>query len=140
MTELIKIYTGSPTSGSTDGTLVSSGGTTPINSGAITVPSSGFAEGSFVKLAVRCSSGYTTVESSSVHATLSISTTGSTGRWQLSFTSTGSTYAWDGSATIGTAVTAANKIFYARARVSSTEAPANDTSAKITVSAIVGAV
>ena len=140
MTSLIKIYTGSPTSGSTDGTLVSSGGTSPIDSGAITVPVADFATGSFVKLAARCSTGYTTVVSSGVHATLSISTTGSTGRWQLSMTSTGSTYAWDGSMTFSTAIVAVNSIFYARARVSSTEAPMNDTSAKITVSAIIGAV
>ena len=69
----IKIYKGNPTAGGTDGTLVSSGtGLDPIESGAIKVPASGYAEGNWIKLAVRCDAGYETVEDSSRHARISI--------------------------------------------------------------------
>ena len=69
----IKIYKDNPTAGGTDGTLVSSGtGLDPIESGAIKVPKSGYAEGNWIKLAVRCDPGYETVEDSSRHARISI--------------------------------------------------------------------
>ena len=80
----IKIYKNNPTAGGTDGTLVSSStGLNPIESGAIKVPASGHAEGNWIKLAVRCDTGYETVEDSSRHARISIIDSTKVTMWQL---------------------------------------------------------
>ena len=80
----IKIYKNNPTAGGTDGTLVSSGtGLSPIESGAIKVPESGYAEGNWIKLAVRCDTGYETVEDASRHARISIEDSAGVTMWQL---------------------------------------------------------
>jgi len=84
MSSKIKIYKGAVTAGQTDGTLVSSGtGLDPIESGAIKVPESGYAEGNWIKLAVRCDPGYETVEDSSRHARISIIDSTKVTMWQL---------------------------------------------------------
>ena len=131
-----------PTSGAGDGSLVSSSTeTAPILSGNIKVPSTGYTEGSFVKLAARCSTGYITVEESTKYATLSIENAGSTDKWQLSL-STDSTLASDWGNPLNVtaaAISDVNTIFYARARVSSTEEPLNDSSIDIKISATIGA-
>ena len=73
MTSKIKVYKDNPTSGDTDGTLVSSGDwSDPIHSGSIKVPDTGYEEGDWIKLAVRCDDGYETVEEDNKYITLSI--------------------------------------------------------------------
>ena len=140
---LIKIYKGSVTSGGTDGTLVSSGtGSEPIQSGAIKVPAEGYEEGSWIKLAVRCDSDYTTVEDNSRHARLTIEDSGGVDKWQLAPDDEGSAGTpsdWGALLDITTAVGDTNHIFWARARVAHTETPTNDTSVDIKVEAVVGA-
>ena len=139
----IKIYMGSVTSGGTDGTLVSSGtGITPINSGAIKVPTSGYAEGSWIKLALRCDAGYETVLDGGIHAQVSIVDSTAVDKWQLAPDNAGSpgtpeTYGdpLDFAGQIG----ATNTLFWVRARVADTEEPLNDTTVDLQVSATIGA-
>lgn len=143
MSSKIKIYKGAVTAGQTDGTLVSSGtGLSPIESGAIKVPASGYQEGSWIKLAVRCDNGYETVEDSSRHARISIEDSTGVTLWQLAPDNAGSAgtpEAWGDPLDFLTKIGATNTIFWARARVASTEEPANDTSVDIQVAATIGA-
>jgi len=138
----IKIYKNNPTAGDTDGTLVSSGtGLNPIESGAIKVPASGHAEGNWIKLAVRCDTGYETVEDSSRHARISIVDSAGVTLWQLAPDNSGQAgtpEAWGDPLDFSTKIGATNKIFWVRARVASTEEPANDTSVDIQVAATIG--
>ena len=140
----IKIYRGSPTAGGTDGTEVSSGTqTNPIESGAIKVPEEGHQEGSWVKLAVRCDSGFQTVEEESRHAQLSIEDSAGVDKWQLAPDNAGSPGTpsdWGAVLNLLSQIGAQNVIFWARARVASTEEASNDTSVSIKVAAVVGAV
>ena len=139
----IKIYKGNPTAGGTDGTLVSSGtGLNPIESGAIKVPESGYAEGNWIKLAVRCDNGYETVEDSSRHARISIVDSAKVTMWQLAPDNNGQAGTpqdWGDPLDFLTKIGATNTIFWARARVASTEEPANDDSVDIKVAATIGA-
>jgi len=143
MSSKIKIYKGNPTAGDTDGTLVSSGtGLNPIESGAIKVPESGHAEGSWIKLAVRCDNGYETVEDTSRHARISIEDSTGVTFWQLAPDNNeqpGTAEDWGEPLDFLTKIGATNTIFWARARVASTEEPANDTSVDIQVAATIGA-
>ena len=139
----IKIYKNNPTAGGTNGTLVSSGtGLDPIESGAIKVPAAGYQEGSWIKLAVRCDAGYETVEDSSRHARISIVDSAKVTMWQLAPDDNGqpgTAEDWGGPLDFLTKIGATNTIFWARARVASTEEPANDTSVDIQVAATIGA-
>ncbi len=139
----IKIYKNDPTAGGTDGTLVSSGtGLNPIESGAIKVPAAGYQEGSWIKLAVRCDTGYETVEDSSRHARISIVDSTGVTLWQLAPDNAGSAGTpedWGDPLDFLTKIGATNTIFWARARVASTEEPANDESVDIQVAATIGA-
>ena len=139
----IKIYKNNPTAGGTDGTLVSSGtGLNPIESGAIKVPAAGYQEGSWIKLAVRCDTGYETVEDSSRHARISIVDSTKVTMWQLAPDNNGQPGTpedWGEPLDFLTKISATNTIFWARARVASTEEPANDTSVDIQVTATIGA-
>ena len=139
----IKIYKNNPTAGGTDGTLVSSGtGLNPIESGAIKVPAAGYQEGSWIKLAVRCDTGYETVEDSSRHARISIVDSTKVTMWQLAPDNSGQAGTaedWGEPLDFLTKIGATNTIFWARARVASTEEPANDTSVDIQVAATIGA-
>ena len=141
---LIKIYKNSPTAGGTNGTLVSSGtGANPIESGAIEVPSSGYEEGEWIKLAVRCDSGYKTVEKLDRHVRLSIEDSGGVDKWQLAPDNAGSAGTpsnWGSFLDINSEVGATNTIFWARARVAHTEEPMNDATVDIRASALIGAV
>lgn len=140
----IKIYKGTVTAGGTDGTLVSSGtGLAPIESGAIKVPAEGYQEGSWIKLAVRCDSGFETVLDDSRHARISIEDGDGVTKWQLAPDNSGQAgtpVTWGAALDITAKVGATNTIFWARARVASTEEPANDTSVQIKVAATIGAV
>ena len=139
----IKIYKNNPTAGGTDGTLVSSGtGLNPIESGAIKVPESDYAEGNWIKLAVRCDPGYETVLDSGRHARVSIVDSSGVNKWQLAPDSSGSPgtpVAWGLPLDFSSEIGSTNVIFWARARVASTEEPANDTSVNIQVTATIGA-
>jgi hypothetical protein len=143
MSSKIKIYKGAVTAGQTDGTLVSSGtGLDPIESGAIKVPESGYAEGNWIKLAVRCDAGYETVEDSSRHARISIVDSSKVTMWQLAPDNSGQAGTpqdWGEPLDFLTKIGATNTIFWARARVASTEEPANDESVAIQVAATIGA-
>ena len=143
MASKIKIYKNNPTAGGTDGTLVSSGtGLNPIESGAIKVPESGYAEGNWIKLAVRCDAGYETVEDSSRHARISIEDSAGVTLWQLAPDNAGSAGTpedWGDPLDFLTKIGDTNTIFWARARVASTEEPANDESVDIQVAATIGA-
>ena len=143
MSSKIKIYKDNPTAGGTDGTLVSSGtGLNPIESGAIKVPAAGYQEGSWIKLAVRCDTGYETVEDSSRHARISIIDSTKVTMWQLAPDNSGQAGTaedWGDPLDFLTKIGATNTIFWARARVASTEEPANDTSVDIQVAATIGA-
>ena len=143
MSSKIKIYKNNPTAGGTDGTLVSSGtGLNPIESGAIKVPAAGYQEGSWIKLAVRCDTGYETVEDSSRHARISIIDSTKVTMWQLAHDNNGqpgTAEDWGEPLDFLTKIGATNTIFWARARVASTEEPANDTSVDIQVAATIGA-
>jgi hypothetical protein len=143
MASKIKIYKNNPTAGGTDGTLVSSGtGLNPIESGTIKVPESGYAEGNWIKLAVRCDTGYETVEDSSRHARISIEDSAGVTLWQLAPDNAGSAGTpedWGDPLDFLTKIGDTNTIFWARARVASTEEPANDKSVDIQVAATIGA-
>jgi hypothetical protein len=143
MSSKIKIYKNNPTAGGTDGTLVSSGtGLNPIESGAIKVPAAGYQEGSWIKLAVRCDAGYETVEDSSRHARISIEDSAGVTLWQLAPDNAGSAGTpedWGDPLDFLTKIGDTNTIFWARARVASTEEPANDESVDIQVAATIGA-
>ena len=143
MSSKIKIYKGAVTAGQTDGTLVSSGtGLDPIESGAIKVPAAGYQEGSWIKLAVRCDPGYETVEDSSRHARISIVDSEKVTMWQLAPDNSGqpgTAKDWGEPLDFVTKIGATNTIFWARARVASTEEPANDKSVHIQVAATIGA-
>ena len=143
MSSKIKIYKGAVTAGQTDGTLVSSGtGLDPIESGAIKVPASDYQEGIWIKLAVRCDAGYETVEDSSRHARISIEDSTHVTKWQLAPDNSGEAGTpqdWGDPLDFSTKIGATNTIFWARARVASTEEPANDRSVDIQVAATIGA-
>ena len=139
----IKIYKNNPTAGGTDGTLVSSGtGLSPVESGAIKVPESGYAEGNWIKLAVRCDTGYETVEDSSRHARISIEDSTHITKWQLAPDNSGQAGTpedWGDPLDFLSKIGATNTIFWVRARVAHTEEPANDKSVRIQVAATIGA-
>jgi len=139
----IKIYKNNPTGGGTDGTLVSSGtGLEPIESGSILIPASGYTEGSWVKLAIRCDSGYETEEASSRHARVSIEDSTHVDKWQLAPDDSGSPgtpEAFGDPLDFLSQIAATNVLFWARARAAHTESPVNDTSVDIQVAARVAA-
>ena len=143
MSSKIKIYKDNPTAGGTNGTLVSSGtGANPIESGAIKVPESDYQEGIWIKLAVRCDTGYETVEDSSRHARISIVDSAKVTMWQLAPDNSGqpgTAEDWGDPLDFLTKIGATNTIFWARARVASTEEPANDASVDFKVTATIGA-
>ena len=142
MATRIKIYKGTVTAGSDNGTLVSSGtGAEPIQSGALKVPAEGYAEGSAIKLAVRCDSGYETVEDDGKHATISIVDSTHVDKWALAPDDAGSPGAfedWGDPLEFLSQIDDTNTIFWAKARVAYTEEPANDTSVDIQVEALIG--
>ena len=143
MSSKIKIYKDNPTAGGTNGTLVSSGtGLDPIESGAIKVPESGYAEGNWIKLAVRCDTGYETVEDSSRHARISIEDSTGVTYWQLAPDNSGQAGTpedWGDPLDFLSKIGATNTIFWVRARAAHTEEPKNDTSVNIQVTATIGA-
>ena len=91
---------------------------------------------------MRCDAGYETVEDSSRHARISIVDSAKVTMWQLAPDDNGQAGTpqdWGDPLDFLTKIGATNTIFWARARVASTEEPANDTSVDIQVAATIGA-
>jgi hypothetical protein len=143
MSDNIRIYKDSPTAGGTNGTLVSTGtGASPIESGYILAPGSDYTEGEWIKLALRCQSGYKTVEASSRHARVTIEDSTHVTKWQLAPDNAGTPgtpMSWGASLDFASEIGATNTIFWARARVQTGEGAANDTSVDIEVNAALAA-
>ena len=126
----IHLYKGSPTSGAADGTLVSEGdGSSPITLGPLNATSN--EESSALKLGIRCETGYVTA------ADVVITPTGTTAaKWALAPDNGGTpgTFGAYGAAlTITSVINATNTIFWAKAKATSGETPANDTSVDLVV-------
>ena len=125
----INIYTGNPTEGGTDGTIISSGGTqtAPL---VVTLDAS-TNEVKKTKLAIRCESGYQTTGNTVIQDN------GDTNdRWKFSLTENG-TFA--DSITIGGGIDTGNSIFYAQTSSSSLESPMRDTTVSIQVNTTIEA-
>ena len=139
----IKLYKDNPTAGMADGALASSGtGLSPVSSGTIRVPESGYQEGSWVKLALRCDAGFETVEDESRHARVSIEDSDHVDKWQLAHDDSGSPDTpedWGDPLDFNTQISDTNVIFWARARAAHTEDPANDNTVQLKVDALIGA-
>jgi hypothetical protein len=91
---------------------------------------------------VRCDTGYETVEDSSRHARISIVDSAKVTMWQLAPDNSGQPVTaedWGDPLDFLTKIGATNTIFWARARVASTEESANDESVDIQVAATIGA-
>ena len=131
----IHVYT-TPTASGTDGTLVSEGtGLQPIT---VTLNATNNEESTPIKLALRCDAGYQT----SGNITLSLLGT-TNAKWALAPDNAGSvgTFgAYGANLVIATVVGATNVLFWAKAKATSDEAPQNDTTVDIQVSATIEAV
>jgi len=139
----IKIYNNNPTAGGTDGNLVSStDGSNPIISDGINVPESGYQEGEWIKLAVRCDEYYKTVEQNARHARLTIEDSNHVDKWQLAPDDNGAAGTpedWGQPLDINVEIVNENHIFWTRARAHETEGPVNDASVGIEVGALISA-
>ena len=119
MNAYINLYTGSPTDGGTDGTIVSSDAATPLTVRLDATSN----ESKTVTLAIRCESGYQT------SGTTVISFDGTNkAKWQVCKTSDGT---FTDTLTISDAIKQANVLFYAKASSSEDEDPSNDASVSI---------
>ena len=125
-----------PTAGGTDGIQVSEGtGLQPIT---VTLNATNNEESTPIKLALRCDSDYQT------SGNITLSLVGTTqAKWALAPDNAGSagTFgAYGANLVITTVVGATNVLFWAKAKATSDEAPQNDTSVDIQVSATIEAV
>ena len=125
-----------PTAGGTDGTQVSEGtGLQPIS---VTLNATNNEESTPIKLALRCDAGYQT------SGNITLSLVGTTqAKWALTPNNAGSagTFgAYGANLVIATVVGATNVLFWAKAKATSDEAPQNDTSVDIQVTATIEAV
>jgi hypothetical protein len=152
MPSKIKVYMNNPTAGLRDGDLVSTDtGLAPILSGSIKVPTSGHAEGSWVKLALRCDVGYETILDEARHALIEIegdtigegeSAYDNADKWQLAADdgdSPDTPEDWGDPLAITDEIDDTNYIFWARARVHEDEEPENDDTVDLRVTATIGA-
>lgn len=133
----IHVYKGTVTSGGTDGTQVSEGtGATPISVGPLDASTN--EESAAIKLAARCESGYQTSGNTVITP---VGTTAA--KWALAPDNAGVPGTWGayGSAlTISSVIGATNQLFWAKAKATSDENPANDTSVDLQVAATIVAV
>lgn len=127
----IHMYMGNPTSGSTNGTLVSED--TELSPISVTLNATDNQVSSAITLALRCESGYKTTGNTV------ITPTGDTAeKWALSADGTD----WEDYGdplTISASIGATNTLFYAKAKATSDETPANDTSTDLVVTATIEA-
>lgn len=130
----IHIYKNNPTAGGTDGQLVSEGdGSNPITVGPLNATNN--EESAPVKLAVRCDSGYQTSGNTTIQP---VGTTAA--KWALAPDNGGSPgtwTSWGGTLTISSTIGATNTIFWLKAKATSDEVPANDTSVDLQVTATI---
>ena len=140
MASKIKIYGGEVTPGYQNGTLITA--QNPVESGVIKVLESGYATGSWVKLALRCDEGYETVEEDSRHVRVSIIDSTSVDKWQLALDDGGTQDTpedWGDPLDFTSRVGDTNICFWVRARAASTEDPQSDTSVSLEAVALIGA-
>lgn len=138
MTTKIKVYTDNPTSGGTDGALVTPAN--PVHSGQLIVPADdNYATGEWITLALRCDTVYETVEDGGIHAEVVIDDDVSVDKWQLAL-DPDDPADWGDPLEFDDQIGAANVLFYVRARTAKGELPANDTSVVLEATALVGAV
>lgn len=124
----IHVYKGTVTVGGTDGTQVSEGtGLQPISIGPLNATNN--EESVITTLAVRCDTGFATTGDTVITP---VGTTSA--KWALS--ADGTTWsAYGANLTISSAIDATNKLFYVKAKATSDESPANDTTVDIQVTA-----
>ena len=132
----INIYAGNPTSGSTDGTQVSTDG---ANTSPITVAlDASKSESATVKCAIRCETGYKVV------GDVTIAPTGTNAaKWSVAYDSTATADTAPDDSKFGATATipnvaAANVVFWVKATSSAGEDPANDTTVKIQAQGKIG--
>lgn len=125
----INIYSGNPTEGLTDGTLVSTGNlqTAPVT---VTLDAS-INESKKIKLAIRCESGYETLGDTTIS-----DSNDTNDRWKFSLSENG-TFA--DSITISSTIGATNVIFWAQASSSDSENPVRDSSVSIRIATTIQA-
>ena len=119
----------------------------PVDGGVIVVPASGYQEGDWIPLALKCDSGYKTVEVSSRHARLTIeqTSTSNADKWRLApdngsgAADTGSASDWGALLDFSSEIANTNTLFHAQARAHESEDPVNETDIGIKVSARIGA-
>ena len=132
----INLYTGNPTAGGTDGTVVSTGDTetSPVS---VTLNATN-AETAIVKCALRCEAGYKTSGDTKITFTGT-----SAAKWQVAADNSyadataaaAATFA--STLTIPTAIDATNTIVWLKALSSADESPANDTGTDLQVACTV---
>lgn len=142
MANYINIYTNNPSTGATDGTLVSTDGTqtSPIS---VTLDSSS-AETQAIKCSIRTNTGYTTIGDTIVKPqayNATAKTYGATDKWKIaidnSFADSTAALAgasWQDSITISDSITDTNKIFWLKAISTADEGALVDTSVRICAS------
>lgn len=126
----INVYSGNPTAGEKDGTIISTDGThtAPL---VVNLDASQN-EVKVTKLAIRCEDGYTTTGNTVIQ-----DDNDTNDRWKFSLTDEGG---WADSITLGNGIDTGNAIFYAKATSSSLETPTRDTSVSIRVSTTIESV
>ena len=126
----INIYTGNPTGGLSDGTIISTDGTqtAPL---VITLDAAQN-EVKKQKLAIRCEAGYNAMSGTIIQDNNDIDD-----RWKFSLAENGT---YTDSITIADGIDTGNTIFWAQASSSSLESPTRDTSVSIRVNATIEAV
>ena len=123
----LNLYKGSPTSGGTDGTAISTGdNTAPLT---FTLDAS-INDAQSDTVALRCESGFFTSTDTTISAA---SDTGE--HWAFSLDGTN----WSSSVTIANSISTVNSNFYVKANASSSETPKNDSGVKIRVQTKIGA-
>ncbi len=125
----INIYSGNPTEGGTDGTVISTDGaqTAPL---VVNLDASQN-EVKKVKLGIRCESGYITSGDTVIR-----DNNDTNDRWKFSLSENG---AYADSITISAAISTVNTIFWAQASSSSLESPTRDTTVSLQVSTVIQA-
>ncbi len=143
----IKIYLG-PTPFTTAASE-NPAGTDPIDGGVIIVPASGYEQGDWIPCAVRCDSGFKTIEHLTRHARLSVEQVGGTGtdvnRWRIApddgqgDADEGNASTWGDHLDFNSEIDDSNTLFHVQAQVHEDEDPANDIDIGIKIEARIGA-
>lgn len=134
MANLIHMYKGSVTSGSTDGTQISEGDeSNPLTIGPLNATNN--EESSPVKVALRCDSGYATSGNTVITPQGTTAT-----KWALAPDNAGAagTFGAYGAAlTISDVINSTNKIFWVKAKSTNDETPVNDVSVDLNVQTVI---